>query len=185
MKELKIPSKSLLKELIEFAEKESSNLELFEQILMNVDFKNFDEDKVNKIVKNSKDKWLKSNSLFKKKMKTIGEEDKKSSDSESGSESKEDDGSNSKSSESGSGESELPKFKFDFNFATESQFTPNNKKLILSRGNYSGWNCPVNNILFIYQVYLNKKIPKKIYFEFKIDKLHNDLNGFVVGNFIN
>jgi hypothetical protein len=51
---LKIPSKKLLNSLIEFADKDKNNIETFEKLLICVDFKDFDKDKLKKIAKKSK-----------------------------------------------------------------------------------------------------------------------------------
>jgi hypothetical protein len=70
--------------LIEYAETEEKNMEVFDSLLLSIDFKAIDEDVLEKFVKKSKDKWLKKNSVWKKKIKEIENEDsEKSENSES------------------------------------------------------------------------------------------------------
>jgi hypothetical protein len=104
LSELKIASKKLLKKLIDFAEKEVENLEVFEKLLLSVDFKKMDEDDLEKLMKKSKDKWLKKNSVWKKQMKTVGQDDKSGSDESKDSNS---DSDSEKESESEEEETEL------------------------------------------------------------------------------
>jgi hypothetical protein len=101
MKELKLPSMKLLKELVQFAEKDDKNLENFELYLQSVDFSGFDEEVLEKMMKKSTDKWLKKNSVWKKKMKTVGNDNEKDSDISSDSD-KSSDSDSDKSSDSDS-----------------------------------------------------------------------------------
>lgn len=55
--------------MIEFAEKDTNNVKLFETLLLSVNFKKVDEEVLEKLVKKSKDKWLKKNTVWKKKIK--------------------------------------------------------------------------------------------------------------------
>jgi len=73
--DIQVYSKKFLTKLIEFAEKDSKNIIDFEKLLGSVNFRKFDEDYLTKCAKKTKDRWLKSNSVWKKKIKTSGEED--------------------------------------------------------------------------------------------------------------
>jgi hypothetical protein len=70
-----------LNELIDFAEKDSNNVEIFENLLENLSFKKFEEDDLKKIQK--KKEWLKKNSVWKKKLKKMEDESSSSDKSDS------------------------------------------------------------------------------------------------------
>jgi len=139
--DLKIGSKKLLQNLIDFAEKDSNNVKLFENLLLSVNFKKIDEEVLEKFVKKSKDKWLKKNSIWKKKMKSLeGEDDKSGSESDfdSGSDSDKEDESGSESgsgSDSGSS-SGIPYFDKKLH-GTNLVIDKKNKRKIKFNG--SGW----------------------------------------------
>jgi hypothetical protein len=136
-------TKNLLTLLLDFAEKEEKNVELFETILKETQiFKKLDEDYLKKMSK--KKEWLKKNSVWKKKVKTAGEEDSDKSDSETDSDKSDSDSDSSKSSESESSESEkedeeeLPKWNKKIKTST-TILSKSDRIIEFTHG--SGYNC--------------------------------------------
>jgi len=131
----------------------------FDSLIKCFSFKDIEEDDLEKLIKKSKDKWLKKNKAFKLKMKLKDEDSDKSdkdSDNSSKSEKSDDDSDNSsKSSKSGSDseeedeeEDEVPKFdkkKSNVNF----KFSKKNRVFLTTTS--SSWSANVIISKFISQ----------------------------------
>jgi len=150
------------------------NTKEFEELLSCFSFKGFEEDDLEKIVKKSKDKWLKSNKIFKKKLKSKDDESGSDKKSDSGSDSDDKSGSDkSDSDDSDEKDDEEEEIKIVPLFA-EKYKIEKKKNSIEKIQDPSSWTNA--------EVFSKKKIKGTKYITVKVEKLKNgDKNGFRIG----
>jgi hypothetical protein len=108
---LKITNFKALKKLVEYVEKDFENkVKEFDDILKCFSFKGMEEEDLEKLKKKSKDKWLKDNKEFKKKIKDKDKSSNEDEDGSSKSEKSSENESKSSDSEKSSEEEEDEKF---------------------------------------------------------------------------